>query len=323
MIEDLKKLSEYKKSHPEKGAVSKKIRSALRIRMMNALVSVLFNFHKKNLNGEQKSRILNWKYYLYLKRKYVKFLSTLPFPEEPLETEKPKIIWWCWLQGEENAPALCRACLNSLRKNMSDYEVKIVTEKNMWDLITVPDFIREKYEKGIIPRTQFSDLLRTCLLIEHGGIWMDSTVLCTGNIPPGQFDKHLFIYQNYKRGDESICLSTWFISASRDEPGLTLTRELLLEYWRRNNFLCHYFIYHFFFTMVCEKYPEILKAVSRFSNLPPHILQNEMFEQFDETRWEQIKMISPFHKLSWKYDTESIDVRGTYYEHILHEFGKK
>ena len=317
------KILAYKKSHPQKGALGTKIKQAILIRLRNFHICFVYRFHKHNLNSEQTSRILDWKWYVYLKRKYSRFFAKLTLPSMPEKQTIPKIIWWCWLQGEENAPSLCRACLNSLRKNMSDYEIRIVTEENMWDLISVPDFIRNKYEKGIIPRTQFSDLLRTCLLIEHGGIWLDSTVLCTGNIPPAQFDKHLFIYQNYKRGDESMCLSTWLIASCSNEPGLVLTRELLFEYWRRNNSLCHYFIYHFFFTMVCEKYPEILKSVPRYSNLPPHILQFEMFEKFNETRWQQIKGMSAFHKLSWKYDTELIDVRNSYYEHILQEYGEK
>ncbi|MBR1404380.1 MAG: hypothetical protein IJ558_09385 [Treponema sp.] len=317
------KIVAFKKQNPQKGALKRKIKQALALRIKNQYVSFVYKFHRQKLNAEQTERILKWKWYVYLKRKYSRFLESLTLPPMPENQEIPKILWWCWLQGEENAPPLCRACLNSLRRNMSGYEIRIVTEKNMWDLISVPGFIRKKYEKGIIPRTQFSDLLRTCLVLEHGGIWVDSTVLCTGNIPPVQFDKHLFIYQNYKRGDESICLSTWLIAACSNEPGLALTRELLLEYWRRNNSLCHYFIYHFFFTMVCERYPQVLESVPRYSNLPPHILQFEMFKPFDSVRWEQIKGMSAFHKLSWKYDTDSIDVRGTYYEHVLQEYGEK
>ena len=320
--ENIRKIAEYKKSHPEKGALMKKICSALKIRLCYLGISFLYIFIRPELNKEQSDRIINWKWYVYLKRKYRKMLNELPEYKVPENATIPKIIWWCWLQGEEKAPALCRACLNSIRRNMSDYQVNIVTEENMWSFISVPDFIRDKYEKGIIPRTQFSDLLRTCLLIEHGGIWMDSTVLCTGNIPVGLFERQFFIFQNYKRGDESCCLSSWLIAACAAEPSLIMTRDLLFAYWKKTNYLCHYFIYHFFFTMVCEKYPTVLKSLPRYSNLPPHILQFEMFEKFDNIRWKQIKDMSPFHKLNWKYDTKSIDITGTYYEHILTVYGE-
>lgn len=313
------KLIKLRKEHPD--LFWKKIRNAIRIRCMYLIVAFSFCFHKRSLNDEQTERITDWKWYVYLRRKFGRFLRRLPEVPVPSDTAIPKVIWWCWLQGEDNAPALCRACLNSLRRHMSDYEIKIITEQNMWGFIHVPDFIRDKYERGIIPRTQFSDLLRTCLLIEHGGIWMDSTVLCTGGIPSSLFDRHLFIYQNYKRGDESKCLSTWLIAACRNEPGLVLTRELLFEYWRRSNFLCHYYLYHFFFTMVCGLHPEILAVVPRYSNIPPHILQFEQFSQFSPVRWEQIKGMSAFHKLSWKYDTSAMDLTGTYYEHVLEEYG--
>lgn len=313
----------YKQSHPEKGALQRKILNILHKEILDAYVSFLYIFSKKNFNKEQSNRILNWKWYVYLKRKYCKILNSFQNPEVLKNEFVPKVIWWCWLQGEENAPSLCRACLNSIRFNMPDYEVKIVTEKNMWSLISVPPYIKQKYEKGIIPRTQFSDILRTCLLIEHGGIWMDSTVLVTGNIPNGILKKPLFFFQNFGRGDEAICLSNWFISAEKEEPSLCYIRDLLLLYWKENNFLCHYFIYHLFFTMVCEKFPQIIKAVPRYSNLPPHILQGELFDKFTEERWHEIKQMSAFHKLTYKFDTSNVDLSGTFYEHILQEFGKR
>ena len=33
-----------------------------------------------------------------------------------LKHEHPKVIWWCWLQGIENAPSIVKACFNSLMR---------------------------------------------------------------------------------------------------------------------------------------------------------------------------------------------------------------
>ena len=104
-------------------------------------------------------------------------------------------MWWCWFQGEENAPDLCKKCLESLRKYLKDREIIVITEKNMYDYIDFPDFIKEKYNKGIITRTHLSDLLRIQLLIKYGGTWIDSTVLFTGfnDLTKSYFDVPLFL----------------------------------------------------------------------------------------------------------------------------------
>ena len=39
--------------------------------------------------------------------------------------------------------------------------------------------IEEKFEKGKIGMAHFSDLLRISLLAKWGGMWIDSTALCT------------------------------------------------------------------------------------------------------------------------------------------------
>ena len=98
-------------------------------------------------------------------------------------TEK-KTIWWCWLQGIENAPSIVRACYNSLVQGEwfkdHGYTVSVIDAQNWKKYIELPGYIVEKWEKGRIPAAMFSDLLRVELLIKYGGTWIDSTVLCTG-----------------------------------------------------------------------------------------------------------------------------------------------
>ena len=55
-------------------------------------------------------------------------------------------------------------------------------------------------------------------------------------------------------------------------------------------------------------------------NVPPHILQFEFFKQYNPKRFEQIKAMSHFHKLTWKYSTEQVKpekIKGTNFEYIL------
>ena len=89
-------------------------------------------------------------------------------------------VWFCWLQGIDDAPEIVKACYNSIKRNIPNRETKVIDAKNWKDYVELPDFIVKKWEKGRIPAALFSDLLRLELLIKYGGTWIDSTVLCTG-----------------------------------------------------------------------------------------------------------------------------------------------
>lgn len=252
--------------------------------------------------SEQQTVYLNWFFYRILRKKYRKYLYSLPeYKSSGLLSNK---VWWCWFQGEENAPDLNKACLKSLRDNLTDREIIVITLDNYKEYTDLPEYIIKKFEKGIIPYPQFSDLVRLDLLVRHGGTWIDSSVYCT-KYNKEFFDRELFVFSNYMKGDSSIVLSNWFITSEINNPILLTVKELLLKYWKDHNYLLHYYIFHFFFTMTIEKYPELWKKVPRYSNVPPHILQFELLDKYDEHRFEQIKTMSDFHKLNQKFDFSS------------------
>ena len=65
----------------------------------------------------------------------------------------------------------------------------------------MPDYITDKWQRGIIGNAHFSDLLRLELLIEKGGYWIDATVLCTDSKMLEFIDKQpLFLYSFYYFG---------------------------------------------------------------------------------------------------------------------------
>lgn len=301
-----------KKGRVMKKITFNKIKKYVVYRLYDLLISIFYKLLFIKRPVENLIYYNQWKYYSLLKLFYNKKIDK---SFEIIDESTPKIIWWCWLQGEQNAPDISLACLASLRKNLSNFEIKIVTEKNMFDFICIPDYIKEKYEKGIISKTHFSDILRTCLLVEYGGTWIDSTVYCTGyridvlSLP-------LFFFSNIKRGDEGIALSNWMITSCKNHPVLLNIRALLFDYWRKSNHLYHYFIYHFFATMVLDKYQEIKANVPVFSNIPPHIMQFELFSIYSEERFKQFSIISDFHKLTYKSEQYN-DIKGSVYEYII------
>lgn len=53
----------------------------------------------------------------------------------------------------DNAPDLVKKCYESLKNNLKDKEIILITSENISKYVTFPDYIMEKWEKGIITHT--------------------------------------------------------------------------------------------------------------------------------------------------------------------------
>lgn len=261
----------------------------------------------------------------HLEKKYKKVLEAFDngYDSKLIHNHSNK-VWVCWFQGMENAPLLVKKCYESLKRNLHDKEIILITLDNINDYVSFPDYIFEKWKKGIITHTHMTDLLRLELLIKYGGTWIDSTVLCTRDIediPKYYFESDLFFHQSLKPGKngQSTVLSSWYISASSNNRILMATRSLCYEYWKKNNDMVDYFLLHIFFQMALEYYKEEWHAVAPVSNSTPHILLLRIFDRYDANMLECIKGQTPFHKLSYKFSDEQKELEDTYYKYLISE----
>ena len=228
------------------------------------------------------------------------------------------------MQGLENASLISKMCLKSLRRNYSDYTINVVTLRNTKKFVSFPEHIVKKFMAGKISPTHFSDLLRLELLINHGGIWLDSCVLCTGR-EKDYLQEPLFIFQSTWRNSPHLG-SSWFIVSEKGNPILKTTRDLLYKYWEDHDALGaggFYFLFHCMFRLAAEKYPDEWSKVPVFSNIPPHVLQMEFFKPYNPDRFEQIERMSHFHKLTWKYNPAQLTpekTAGTNYDYLMKFF---
>ena len=232
------------------------------------------------------------------------------------------IIWICWFQGEENAPPLVKACINSMRVNLPDKDIVVISNDNISQYIELPKYIIDKYKKGIIGPAHFSDLIRIELLTKYGGIWADATVLCTSkNIPDAILKSKLFVFQEMdlvSNDKNSIIASSWFIISQGNQRILLLTKKLLYEYWKKANKIDDYFIFHIFFAIAARRYSEDFDKVPMYNNHSPHTLQFELSDNFDKERWDEILKMSCFHKLNRHNDYTNN--KESFYYHILEEY---
>ena len=63
--------------------------------------------------------------------------------------------------------------------------------------------------------------------------------------------------------------------------------------------------------------PEEWKKVIPCSNAAPHILLLRLFEPCDARVWDAVRGMTPFHKLSYKFDDEKARIPGTYYRKLM------
>lgn len=263
----------------------------------------------KELQIEDKS-------YRKLEKEFGAFVKE--YKVEKKECTINRTVWICWMQGENNAPEIVKACIQSIRNQLSNFKIVILTSDNISEYITLPPHIIKKYEKGIISNTHFSDILRVAILSQYGGLWLDSTVYCTnGDFAEKIITLPMFVYKvmNLDTNDvEPIVSSSWLISATSNNPILMLTRDILYKYWEKHNYLINFFLLHLCITLAARKFKEEWSNIPMYNNRSPHTLMFELQNKFNDDRWKEIKEISSFHKLTrhFKYDNKD-----TFYDYIV------
>ncbi|MTB65139.1 capsular biosynthesis protein [Streptococcus sp. zg-86] len=256
---------------------------------------------------------LRKKYTPYILKNKERILS------ESSERRPSDKVWVMWLQGMDDAPEIVKKCYASLIKNLPNKEIILLTEGNYRDYVTFPNYIQNKIDKGLIGNAHMSDLLRLELLENYGGTWIDATVfLSDGNIPDFMLDTDFFMFQKLKPGLDGnpLSISNWFITSTTSNPMLKMTKELLYQYWQKNNQAMHYFIFHMLFQLVIENFEEEWKKVVPVSSSTPHILLLKLFDPYKSEVMTAIYRQSSIHKLTYKLKDEDIRLSKTFY-HFL------
>lgn len=279
--------------------------------------AILALFVPKNRAGlESLNEIITNKIFLKLYKKYKKYLIKDINEKEP--KEKAKIIWFCWLQGLDNSPDLVKINYKRLLSMLPDYEIKVIDSENLLQYVELPDYILNKWKKGIISNAHFSDIVRTNVLIRFGGTWIDSTAFLTDKIPADIETAEYFVFSSYKPGciGKRVNISNWFISACKNSVVLLKVQELLFLYWKKHNYACDYFFYHMFTEMVLDLYPDQRKKMPKYSNENPHYMFYSLSEEYSAELFDGLKARSFIHKLSNKVDASDYS-SSSLYVHVL------
>lgn len=283
-----------------------------------------------SLGGGKTKKISIRKPYVKNFDKYIKKYAYVleNYPKVETSNKHQNAIWQLWLQGEENAPDIVKKCFESVRYFCPDKEIIVLNLNNLKDYIDIPDFIQEKSSKGIIPHANFSDYVRLCLLAKYGGTWIDSTVLLTDEIPKKIFETELFFFksahncENYSANiidllvkkkfrlfpkkvnkNKSKSISNWFINAKPENELILATLHFFSEYWKNENELNDYFMFHKFVRYCFEsnsKFSNLYDEMISFPNKYAFLMHEFGRLKYSDENFYKILKISPIHKLTYR-----------------------
>lgn len=260
----------------------------------------------------------------YLK-KYVKsaIKETNSINYEPKEI-KDYTIWQFWDSGIENAPELVKRCVESVDNFEPNKKHVVLSLETIKDYVEIPQRYYDLLKSEKMGMAHFSDILRTYLLLEYGGCWIDSTVLLTEKLPEYITTSDLFLFQNYPNDDlDGLNIASYFIHSKPNNKILNILKTVFEKYWNDNDFLMNYFMYLHAFTMVTtSKELKIEWAKLPFvSFIPVQHFQRELLSKFDEKRWKEIKLTTGVHKLTHKPKILGLnkvkDISNTFYEKLI------
>lgn len=229
-------------------------------------------------------------------------------------------IFQCWWQGVKNAPPVVRKCIQSVEKFKGGRKHIIITKDNFESFVKLPDYILEKYKKGIISVTHLSDILRVCLLEKYGGFWVDATCLFSKPLPKWIEKNPFFMFQS----DGPFLwtrIQNCFIYSKANYSLIAEWKLLLFKFWKYENCAYNYFFAHILFCALVDKNKSaanLYKRMPKVVQTPTHILLCHLFEKFDKKMFEKIMNGTFMHKLTYKFKKKELKkFSGSYLEFIL------
>jgi hypothetical protein len=129
----------------------------------------------------------------------------------------PKIIWTYW-DYPDKMPKTVKMCMEGWKKFNTDYEVILLTRGNYKNYVNIPEEIVKEPNFSDNP-TRFADLVRVWTLAEHGGVWIDSSIILKESLDnwlfprPAEFSG-FYIASFTKKGLPPV-IENWFFACTK------------------------------------------------------------------------------------------------------------
>ena len=247
-----------------------------------------------------------------------------------------KIIWQYWHQGiDENTPKIVLSCLNSVKKHSNGYKIVILSKSNVNEYVELPAFVWKKLGKERFNFAKLANLIRLYLLYAYGGVWIDATHYLTGPIEENMLQKDFFAFQrsqapppdvdifkkfdplyfSWKPGVQVRLLNSFMVAKPNNKICGDLL-SMLLEYWRREDKIGHYFFKQILFNRMMQNREWKNLNCEIVGDTDCHRLQLTGINKFDRQIYEEITAKSNIHKLTYRFEKFKQTPAGSFFDVI-------
>jgi hypothetical protein len=149
----------------------------------------------------------------------------LVFRERKNYNQAPKRIWTYW-DREDRIPKTVKMCMRGWAKWNPDYEIVLLTKKNYQGYVTIPEELTSHPNFNDMP-ARFADLVRVWALAEHGGIWIDSSIILKAPLDDWLFPKYAEFSGFYIDGmtKTTPVIENWFFACNKGSPFVKKWRD--------------------------------------------------------------------------------------------------
>ncbi|MBA3994491.1 MAG: hypothetical protein C0469_13260 [Cyanobacteria bacterium DS2.3.42] len=212
-----------------------------------------------------------------------------------------KVIWMVWLQGWNNAPWLVQKCLASWQFHNPDWEIRALDANSLQRYIELPELDGKE-----ITATNMSDIVRTLLLHEYGGVWCDATLLCHRPLDSWLPDAMCAGFFAFDRPAPDRVLSTWFIATTEGHLLIERLHAAVLQFWKDEDRAGSHFWIHYVFEKLCvsdSQFGSAWNKVPKISADGPHMPQwKGLLEESESVIEETLLSLAPVSKLTYRFD---------------------
>lgn len=142
-------------------------------------------------------------------------------------------IWAAWLQGRENAPVHVQRIFQLWEELNPDHNLKIIDSEGAERILQ-----RFNIKQTRITPQVTTDIVRSVLLKEQGGVWVDATLLPTlplnAWLPPLMKPTGFFAFRS--SGDPNLVLQNWFLAAEPYNPLMSKWCDLFVDYFQQTRY---------------------------------------------------------------------------------------
>lgn len=256
----------------------------------------------------------------YLWKKYNKTLD-LELPDPMGDNDQLNYAFVFWWQGEENAPEIVKACINSIKKNHRG-KVVVLSERNYLNYSNIPDYVVQKMKQGKMSLTHFSDILRYNLLYNWGGAWIDATCLLTKPIPEKCYSADYYSLKSIFSESMGFCWTDFYMHIKQGHVMAKRMLGFFYTYWAEHNCLLTYLLVDCWVSNL-YKHTEFRQIIN---NMPEggHDIFNviaHLNEEYCPQKWKKIDNYY-IYKLTYKQIFKKFDSFGnlTNYGYIIKEY---